>query len=118
MEYINKRKCGNEKEQLAAQYLAGLGYQIIEHNFYSRTGEIDLIARENGYLVFIEVKYRKNNVSGCPEEAVTPAKQRKIIQTARYYMLRRGYPEATPCRFDVVAMTGTEIRLIKNAFEI
>lgn len=118
MERINKRKCGSEKERLAAQYLIGLGYHILEFNFYSRTGEIDLIARENEYLVFVEVKYRKSNASGYPEEAVTPAKQRRIVQTARYYMLRRGYPEAAPCRFDVVAMTGEKIRLIKNAFEV
>ncbi len=113
---INKRKVGSEKEAVAADYLSGIGYQILERNFYSRTGEIDLVAREGGYLVFIEVKYRRNNASGYPEEAVTPAKQRAIIQTARYYMLRNKYPEMTPCRFDVVAITGVEIRLIQNAF--
>ncbi|MDE7211440.1 MAG: YraN family protein [Lachnospiraceae bacterium] len=113
---INKRKVGSEKEAVAADYLSGIGYQILERNFYSRTGEIDLVAREGGYLVFVEVKYRKNNASGYPEEAVTPAKQRAIVRTARYYMLRNKYPEMTPCRFDVVAITGMEIRLIQNAF--
>lgn len=117
MGHINKRKCGSEKERLAGQYLAEMGYRVVERNFYSRAGEIDLIAREGGYLVFIEVKYRRSNASGCPEEAVTPAKRRRIIQTARYYMLRRGYPETTPCRFDVAAICGDEIRIIKNAFE-
>lgn len=115
---INRRRIGGEKELAAAEYLAGRGYQILEHNFYSRFGEIDLVAREGGYLVFIEVKYRRNHAFGYPEEAVTPAKQRAILRTARYYMLRGRYPETTPCRFDVVAITGQEIRLIKNAFGI
>lgn len=114
----NKRTLGNEKEAVAAQYLSEIGYRILTRNFYTRTGEIDLVAQEEGYLVFIEVKYRKNCGSGYPEEAVTPAKQRTIIQTARYYMLTNGYPETMPCRFDVVAITGKKIRLIKNAFGV
>lgn len=113
---INKRQVGSEKEAEAARYLSGLGYEILANNFYTRTGEIDLIAAEGGYLVFIEVKYRRNLSSGYPEEAVTPAKQRTIRRTARYYMLKNGYPETTPCRFDVVAITGNHIRLIQNAF--
>lgn len=115
---INKRKIGCEKEESAAKYLSGIGYQILARNFYTRTGEIDLVAQEGGYLVFIEVKYRKNQIFGYPEEAVTLSKQRKIIRTARYYMLKNGYTETTPCRFDVVAITGNEIRLVKNAFGV
>lgn len=118
MRVINKRKLGSEKEAAAARYLSGLGYRILARNFYTRTGEIDLVAWEDGYLVFIEVKYRKSCTFGCPEEAVTPAKQRTILQTARYYMLANGYPETTPCRFDVVAVTDKETRLIKNAFGV
>lgn len=113
---LNKRRLGQKQERIAADYLIKQGYQILEHNFYSRTGEIDLIAREGTFLVFIEVKYRKTNAFGFPEEAVTPAKQRTIRNTARYYMLLHHFPEATPCRFDVIAVTGEEIRLIRNAF--
>lgn len=114
----NKREIGREKEESAAKYLSGIGYRILARNFYTRAGELDLVAQEGGYLVFIEVKYRKSRACGYPEEAVTLTKQRTIIRTARYYMLKNGYPETTPCRFDVVAITEDEIRLIKNAFGV
>lgn len=114
---INKRKLGSEKELAAAEYLVGQGYQILEHNFFCRTGEIDLIAKDGGYLVFVEVKYRKDSAFGSPQEAVTPKKQRVIAKTARYYLLKNGYPQNTLCRFDVVAIAGQEIHLIINAFE-
>lgn len=113
---MNKRRFGQEKELLAAGYLKGRGYRILEHNFHSRMGEIDLVARDGAYLVFIEVKYRRDTAAGYPEEAVTAAKQGKIMQTAKYYLMVHGLPENTPCRFDVVAMTGGDIRLISNAF--
>ena len=113
----NLRRLGAQKELAAAEYLSGCGYRILEHNFYSRIGEIDLVASEGGYLVFVEVKYRRTNALGYPEEAVTPAKQRAVLGAARYYMFKNGYPPETPCRFDVVAVMGEEIRLIKNAFE-
>ncbi len=112
----NKRQLGSEKEQLAAKYLERAGYEILERNFYTRSGEIDLIARDAGAIVFIEIKYRKNTAAGYPEEAVTRRKQLHILQAARYYLLTHGFGEYTPCRFDVVAITGDEIRLIKNAF--
>ncbi len=114
---MNRRRMGGKKELAAAEYLAGCGYRILERNFYSRAGEIDLVAAEGGYLVFIEVKYRSTDAFGYPEEAVTLKKQRTIVGTARYYMLKNGYPPETPCRFDVVAITGEKIRLVKNAFE-
>ena len=114
----NKRKTGFEKEQLAADYLSGLGMQILERNFYTRTGEIDLIAKDGDYLVFLEVKYRAGNRYGYPEEAVTPAKQQRIIRSARYYLYRQGLSETTPCRFDVLAIQGNQIRLIRNAFGV
>lgn len=114
---INKRELGGEKELVAAEYLAERGYQILEHNFFCRSGEIDLIAKEGGYLVFIEVKYRKDGAFGSPEEAVTKRKQRVITKVARYYLLKNGYSQNTLCRFDVVAIAGQNIDLITNAFE-
>lgn len=112
----NKRALGAAKEALAEAYLRGQGYEILERNFYSRMGEIDLIAREDGYLVFLEVKYRKSSMSGHPAEAVTYRKQQKIYAAARYYLYKKGFPTDMPCRFDVVAIQGEEITLIKNAF--
>lgn len=113
---VNKRQIGSEKEQIAKKYLESNGYHIIAENFYAKGGEIDLIAREDGYLVFIEVKYRKDNMAGHPLEAVDYQKQNKLRYTAQYYMYKNRISESTPCRFDVVAILGDEIMLIKDAF--
>lgn len=114
----NKRKIGGQYEDLAAAYLREQGYEILERNYRDRLGEIDVIAREAGYLVFVEVNYRKDQRSGYPEEAVFARKQQKIRHTASYYLYRHGYGEETPCRFDVVSIAGDEeeILLIKDAF--
>lgn len=112
----NKRKMGSYFESAAAGWLTKQGYVITEKNFSCRFGEIDLIAKDEAYLVFIEVKYRKNNSKGAPWEAVNLNKQRRIIATARYYMMVRGYGPHTPVRFDVVGICGGQIRLYKNAF--
>lgn len=115
---MNKRKIGTDYEDIAEQYLREQGFQILERNFHSRSGEIDIIAKEGEYLVFVEVKYRKNNSKGNPLEAVTVNKQRRICRTAFYYCYKYGYGMDVPCRFDVIAINGTEeIILLKNAFE-
>lgn len=103
-------------EQLAGEYLKGKGYRILEINFYSRFGEIDIIAMDGDYLVFLEVKYRKSASAGYPAEAVGKEKQERIYRAAQYYLYKRGLPSDTPCRFDVAAIRGDEITLIKNAF--
>ena len=113
---VNQRKIGNEYEQLAGEYLESQGYQILEYNFYSRTGEIDIIALHEGYLVFVEVKYRKDNEKGHPLEAVLFHKQRTICKCALYYMKKNGFSEM-PVRFDVVGIMGDQIQLIQNAFD-
>lgn len=115
-ERANRRRTGSRWEERAAAFLTRAGYEILERNFSCRQGEIDLIARDGAYLVFVEVKYRRNLGSGSPLEAVNPAKQEKIRRTALYYLYRRGYGEDTPCRFDVVAVTGERFSLIRDAF--
>ncbi len=115
---MNKRKTGTEYEEQAARWLESRGYQILERNFYCRQGEIDLVAEENGYLVFIEVKYRRDGHAGHPAEAVHPYKQKKIVQTAVYYCYKHQIPQTRPCRFDVVCILGDDVELIKNAFEM
>lgn len=114
----NKRKVGFEKETEAAEYLKTRGYQILTRNFTCKSGEIDIIGKESSYLVFVEVKYRKNLETGYPGEAVDYRKQQSIIRTAEYYMKKNGISQETPCRFDVVAMVGGNIELIQNAFEL
>ena len=112
----NKRATGSRYEEKAAAFLQKEGFEILERNYRDRYGEIDLIAKEGGYLVFVEVKYRKNLKNGYPQEAVHGKKQQKIRHTARYYLYKQGCPEDTPCRFDVVFVVGERIELIRNAF--
>lgn len=114
----NRRRVGNEQETKVQEYLTQLGYEIVTRNFYSKHGEIDLIARHNGYLVFIEVKYRADERFGAPEEAVTYRKQQHILAAAKYYMYKNRIPFDTPCRFDVAGVTGEEIRITENAFQV
>lgn len=113
---MNKRATGSSYEEIAAAYLTNKGYEILEKNYRNRQGEIDLIAREGPYLVFIEVKFRRDDRNGTPAEAVDYHKQQKIIRTARHYLMIRHCDESQPCRFDVVAILGNDITVIQNAF--
>lgn len=112
----NKRSLGSRYEDMASAFLEQQGYEILERNFRDRHGEIDIIAKDGRYLVFVEVKYRRNRKKGYPEEAVGFHKQQHIRSAARYYLYSRHYGEDTPCRFDVVSILGEEIRVIQNAF--
>lgn len=116
----NNRQVGAEKEKLVCSWLEQHGYRIVEQNFRCRSGEIDIVAKEDRYLVFIEVKYRSNAANGWPEEAVDWHKQQVISRVALFYLKRFGYEETTPVRFDVVSVINDEgptIRLYQNAFE-
>ncbi len=112
----NNREKGSRYESMAAVYLEKKGCRILERNYKRSTGEIDLILKDGLYLVFVEVKYRKNQTLGTSLEAVTPTKQRRILRTAQYYMTEHGISDTTPCRFDVVGVDGTVISHVKNAF--
>lgn len=110
------RRTGAFWEQQAAEYLEQKGYRILERNFRSYFGEIDIIARRGSYLVFVEVKYRRQGSSVHPLESVDKGKQRRICKTAAYYCLRCGYPEGTPCRFDILGIQGGVFAHIEDAF--
>lgn len=112
----NKRKIGFEYEKIAGDYLKKRGYEIIEYNFYSRHGEIDIIAKHEGYLVFVEVKYRENDSKGDPLEAISIKKQRTISKCALYYIKKNGMQDVS-VRFDVVGILGDKIQVVQNAFE-
>ena len=103
--------------QLSRHYLKKKGYRILEANFRCRFGEIDLIARDGAYLVFIEVKYRSSLKDGDSLEAVNRRKQRKIIRVAEYYLCMHQEKADLPCRFDVIGIEEERIRLIRNAFD-
>ena len=114
---MNKREVGSSKEKKAASYLESAGYKIITTNYFCKAGEIDIVAEEDGYLCFIEVKYRADGSAGFPEEAVDVRKAARITKSAMFYMNENGIPQDTTCRFDVVAILGNETTLIKNAFD-
>lgn len=113
---MNTRRIGSEYEKKAVEYMLQNGMQVLETNYRCKQGEIDIIGKEDDYLLFVEVKFRKNVRSGYPAEAVTPAKQNRIIQTARYYLYSHNLSEYTKMRFDVAAILGEELKYIRNAF--
>ena len=116
-----KQKFGDKGEAIAARYLKKKGYRIIEMNYQTKLGEIDIIAKDKKTVVFVEVKTRKSWQFGNPKGAVTPAKQRKISMVALQYLKTMDRRDIS-ARFDVVAITVTRdtprIEIIKNAFEL
>jgi len=116
----NKKQTGDYGETAAKGFLARRGYVVLEEKYKRGSGEIDLIARDGAYIVFIEVKYRRSLAAGLPRIAVTPAKQRKIAQTALWYIAEKQLVN-TDFRFDVVEVFGREqldVNLIQNAFMV
>ena len=113
---MNKRAVGAAAEEKVAAFLEKQGVQIIERNYRNRSGEIDIIGRHEGYLVFFEVKYRKNVQKGYPEEAVSMGKQRQICKVSDFYRCVHKLPLSTAIRYDVVSVVNGEIKWIKNAF--
>lgn len=115
------KKTGNKGENAAARYLKRHGYTIVDKNYSCRFGEIDIIAEDKDYIVFVEVKTRNENTIATPGEFVDLNKQNRIIKTAQMYMSFNGM-EKQP-RFDVIEVR-TEKKLkekihhIKNAFGV
>ncbi len=116
-----RQSLGREGEQLAKEFLENRNYIIVEQNYRTRLGEIDLIARHGKTLVFIEVKARQTLSHGHPFEAITRRKQQQMSQVALEYLNRKGEQE-TIARFDVVGVLydsgEPKIELITNAFEL
>ena len=117
-----RRGLGHDWEREAERALVEAKYRIVERNFRTREGEIDLIARDGEVLCFVEVKGRGNRAFGSPAEAVTLEKQRRIARAAAAYLLRfRGEPPA--CRFDVVGIDAaaadpaSRVAILRGAFE-
>ena len=111
------RGIGSRYEDMAAAYLEGHGGIVLQRNFSCRTGEVDIIARDGDYLVFVEVKYRRTTAHGDPFEAVSVKKQRRIIGAALYYMSKHRISPDTPIRFDVIGISGDgRVAHLRNAF--
>lgn len=112
----NKRQIGSEYERIAGAYLEKEGYEILEYNVHGRAGEIDIVARDGQYIVFVEVKFRRDDSHGHALEAVSYSKQRTISKCAISYLNKHKLWNV-PVRFDVIGIMGQDITLIKNAFE-
>ncbi|MGJ8662210.1 MAG: YraN family protein [Marinicella sp.] len=95
---------GFEAEKLASLYLQKSGLKLLENNFLTKAGEIDLVMQEGSCLVFIEVKYRASDAWANAAEAVTRQKQLKIIKAAKYYLQKKHASVQVECRFDVIAI--------------
>lgn len=106
---------GQWGENLAAAHYRRLGYTVLDRNWRSGTGELDLIAERDGVVVFSEVKARRTDRYGPAAAAVGPAKQRRIRLLALEW-LEQHRPQREGIRFDVVAITGTQVVLIESAF--
>lgn len=114
---INKRHLGNEGETRAVEHLQRAEYRILERNYRCRIGEIDIVAQKDGYLVFVEVKYRLDENKGSPGEAIDFRKQKVISKVAKHYLMTHGYTMEMSCRFDVVLILSEKISIIENAFD-
>lgn len=109
-------KSGSRAELLAAQFLQRHGLKLVESNFRSRFGEIDLILREGETLVFAEVRQRSHSNFGGAAASIDSRKQHRLILTAQHYLA--ALPHIPPCRFDALLLDAAEnIEWVKNAFE-
>ncbi len=109
-------------EDRAVEYLRDRGMKILERNFTTRVGEIDIIAKDRSTLVFVEVKTRRSAAFGTPQDAVGLRKQRQIIRTAHWYLQNHSSGKLQP-RFDVIAIlcqSGEQVQIthITDAFSL
>ena len=111
----NKTERGAAAEADAARLLVEAGYTIIERNFRCKAGELDIIARDGSVLVFVEVRSRSDDEHGSAVEMIRRTKQRRVARVATSY-LATVEPVFEQCRFDIVAVTGGDAILIKDAF--
>lgn len=114
-----KQQIGHNGEETAAEYLKKQGIAILTKNYYTRYGEIDLIAKDKNEYVFVEVKTRNSSKHGQPQEAVNKFKQKNLILTSRFYLQKHNLEEAD-WRIDVIEIRLFEpyekqIKHIKNA---
>ncbi len=117
---MDSKELGREGEKLACRFLRRKGYRIKERNYCSSLGEIDIVAWDKGTMAFVEVKTRKTNEYGYPQDAVTRSKQQRMRRVALTYLKKSRWER--DCRFDVVSiLVDSEgkvaaIELIKDAF--
>jgi len=118
----NRITLGNDGEQLAAQYLLHKGYTILEKNFRTRCGEIDIVAKDGNTMIFVEVKTRTSESHGSPFHSITPRKMKQISKVALEYLSKHDLFE-NDARFDVIAILqlksgSTVTEHLTNAFDL
>jgi len=106
---------GRRGENVSVKFLKKQGYKIMQTNYRCSVGEVDIIAKDNNVLCFVEVKTRKSQEFGLPEEAVDWRKQMKLAKVALTYLKEKKICEQD-LRFDVVSVYPDHIKLIKDAF--
>ena len=112
---MNTHIKGVAGEDLAVRYLSKHKYTILERNFRCKFGEIDIIALNEDFIVFIEVKSRSDDKFGLPREAVSPYKQQRILRAAQYWLYTNKI-SGKPVRFDVVEILSGNVNVLKDAF--
>lgn len=112
---FHKKLLGRTGEKIAIEFLKKRGYNIIEKNYKTRIGEIDIIATDKDAIVFVEVKTRKSDAFGHGAEAVDNRKQEKYFKVAAEYLQKNDKADV-PCRFDVIELQDGKINHIQNAF--
>ncbi len=110
------RDLGKDGERRAAEFLESRGYEVLDRGFRAPTGELDLVCRRRGTVIFVEVKLRGSKAFGEPQLAVDRSKQLKLAKTAAAY-LKAKRPGYEGLRFDVVAIGPDGLSHIENAFE-
>ncbi len=117
---LSRRQSGAQWEKTAESFLRNHGLKLLQRNFSSRFGEIDLIMEDEKTVVFVEVKYRKSSQHGSGAEAITLHKQNRISRTAGWYLAKNPHRAEQFCRFDVISIDSRKsdqgICWIKNAF--
>ena len=114
---LNRRRLGAEQEQRARRYLERAGLRWVASNVHCRAGELDLIMRDGACWVFVEVRYRRDARYGGALASITRLKQQKLLRAAALWLAQRGGSfETVDCRFDIIAITGTALEWLPNAF--
>lgn len=110
---MRSKEIGNIYERRAEEYLISKGVEILDRNYHSRYGEIDLIAKERDTIIFIEVKYRKKEFFGTPIEMIDSKKMKRIYLTALEYIEKNSLVDEN-MRFDAITILDRDINWIKN----
>lgn len=109
----DRQAIGAAAEASAAQHLAAHGLKVLARNFRVKGGEIDIVCRDGGTTVFVEVRRRASADFGGAAASITVRKQQRLILAARHWLARHG---ETPCRFDCVLFDGSQLEWLINAF--